>query len=92
MTENKDKSKFAATLGALYPIKTGYWSMTVDQIMLEKLSQVKKGGRILIKIVPQAVLEQRKENSPPAYLEFLSAEQLAAFPKRTQQAEETTAI
>lgn len=55
----------------------GYKSLKINDEILEALSQLKPGGMLIIKQLPN---ERRKnENSPNAYLEYVSPEAIEEF-------------
>lgn len=81
------KKKFNLSISPLWLTKgANFSSVTVNAQVLEALKQVQPGGKLIVKVLAE---ERRKnEDSPNAYLEFMSKEEIDEFRNR-KRAEET---
>lgn len=78
----KDEKKYNLTLVPMWITKNGnYFSIEIGPEHYDAIQQVAVGGKLLFKMMPE---EKRKnENSPNAYLEYVNAEEVAAFKTKT---------
>lgn len=71
------KKDFNLTLAPLWNTKNGagFISIEIKDEQFDAIQQVRKGGKLLVKFAPQAATE----NSPNAYLEYLTPEKIKSF-------------
>lgn len=86
--QNKQNSKFNLSIAPLWMTKSGNLaSITVNDQTLEALKNVKPGGKIIVKYLPEE--RRRNQDSPNAYLEFMTKEHMDEFKRKRQEAEKS---
>lgn len=87
--QNKQNSKFNLSIAPLWMTKSGNLaSITVNDQTLEALKNVKPGGKIIVKYLPEE--RRRNQDSPNAYLEFMTKEHMDEFKRKRQEAEKSS--
>jgi hypothetical protein len=78
MNKSTEKKEFNLTLAPMWDTKNGNaFSIEIGPEHYDALQQVEVGGKLFLKRLPE---ERRKsENSPNAYLEYVSKEEVAKF-------------
>lgn len=87
--QNKQNSKFNLSIAPLWLTKSGNLaSITVSDQTLDALKNVKPGGKIIVKFLPEE--RRRNQDSPNAYLEFMTKEHMDEFKRKRQEAEKSS--